>query len=80
LDLGKGWPEAKKDLGKYLQARREKEYGERSSVSTWTRSQYVNTVGFWKVAIFHVSVAKGANWLVRARFSGIWTVKRSVNL
>jgi hypothetical protein len=71
LNSSRGWPEAKKDLGKYLLSRREKEYKGR-------RAQYVNTVGFWKVAIFHVSVAKGVNWLVRARCSGIWTVKRAV--
>jgi len=78
LDLGKPWSEAKVNLGKYLLARREKEYDDRRSVTAWKQARYVNTVGFWKVAIFHSGVAKGVNWVVRARCAGIWTVKRAI--
>jgi len=61
-------------LGDYLSVRRGKEYGDRDSVRAWKRARYVDTVGFWKVAVL---VAKGVNWLARGRCVGIWTVKRA---
>jgi hypothetical protein len=78
LDLGKSWGDSKRDLDKYLRLRREREYGNRSSVGTWKRAQYVDTVGFWRAAIFYVGASRGVNWLIRARCSGIWTVKRAI--
>jgi hypothetical protein len=78
LDPGKSCVEAKQDLGKYLRLRREKEYRVRTSVTEWRRAQYADTVGFWRVAILHVAVSRGVNWVVRARCSGIWTMNHQV--
>lgn len=78
LDLNKPWDEALEDLGLYLRDRREREYGNRSSVRNWNRADYANTVGYWKEALFHTGTSRGMNWVVRARCSGIWTVKRAL--
>lgn len=78
LDLDKPWVEAKGDLAEYLLKRRDREYSDRVSVRTWNHAGYASTVGFWRVALFHPGVSRGMNWVVRARCSGIWTVKRAI--
>jgi hypothetical protein len=49
-----------------------------ASVTEWRHAQHADTVGFWRVAIFHVTVSRGVNWVARARCSGIWTVKWAI--
>jgi exonuclease III len=56
----------------------DRERGDRTSTTQWRRARYAETVGFRREAIFHVGAPKGVNWVVRARCSGLWTVKRAI--
>jgi hypothetical protein len=74
------WDEAKPLLVKYLTERELKSSSAKSkSFEKWQRADYNSTKVYVEYANFHTHLAKGVNWLARARCSGIWTAKKAVD-
>jgi hypothetical protein len=48
------------------------------SFKAWKEARFKATALFWKRADFQTHLAKGVNWLIRMRCSGIWTVELAV--
>jgi hypothetical protein len=48
------------------------------SFKAWKEARFKATALFWKRADFQTHLAKGVNWLIRMRCSGIWTVESAI--